>query len=342
MAVLSGHFPLIVDIKRGSLEDGPGIRSVVFFKGCPLRCVFCHNPETQEQYTEIAFSAKDCIGCGRCKEVCPKDAIFLPPHQGDALPMEEKGKETSLPFKGSVRPALSVVEGVGMGLIPGERINRDKCNRCGECVKVCPGQGLRDIGSYYEVEELTEILLRDISFYRHSGGGVTLSGGECTMYPDYLGALLKNLKARNIHTALETAGYFEYSTFKRKILPYTDMIYYDIKIADKDDHERFIGRSNQKIIDNLRLLIKEESVEVIPRVPLIPGISSTQKNLSAIVNLLCDIGADNVSLLPYNPMGMEMYEKLGRQKPLLQETFMEPDEEKEVYDMFQEILAVKI
>ena len=315
--------PLIADIKRGSLEDGPGIRSVVFFKGCPLQCIFCHNPETQSPFVEIAFSEKDCIRCGQCKEVCPEDAIALHPQIPSPLTGEGQGG-------GERRPSFE------------NRINRTKCTRCGKCTLVCPGQGLRSIGRYYEVEQLTEILMRDITFYRYSGGGVTLSGGECTMYPDYLEELLISLKANNINTMLETSGYFDYNTFKEKILPYIDVIYYDVKIADEDDHKMFTGRSNKKILDNLRRLIKEEDVQVIPRVPLIPGITATQKNLSAIVNILRGIGAENISLLPYNPMGMSIYTCLGREMPPLPDSFMKPDEEEEVYEMFREILEGKM
>ena len=291
--------PLIVDIKRHSLEDGPGIRSVVFFKGCPLRCVFCQNPETQDPYIEILFSESDCIMCGGCKEVCPQSAIDLN--------------------------------------VPGH-IDRDRCDRCGECASVCPGYGLKKIGSFYDVEALTEILLRDIAFYRHSGGGVTLSGGECTLYPDYLESLLKLLKAEGIHITLETSGYFNYDIFKEKILPYIDLIYYDIKIAESEGHFRITGRPNVKIFGNLRRLLKEKDVEVIPRVPLIPGITANHENLSAIAWSVYEAGADKIVLLPYNPMGMDMYTKLGRQKPALPERFMRPDEEKEVYEMFGDII----
>ncbi len=291
--------PLVVDVKRGSLEDGPGIRSVVFFKGCPLRCIFCHNPETQGADVEIAFSAKDCIGCGACAEVCPEDAICL----------------------GTLW-----------------HIERQRCTRCAECVKVCPGSGLRAIGSYYEPEMLAEMLLRDNPFYRHSGGGITLSGGECTIYPDYLESLLKHLKVNGIHITLETSGFFEYDQFKHKILPYLDLIYYDIKVADYDAHERFTGKPNHVIHDNLQRLIKEGTVEVAPRVPLVPGVTTTEENLSSIVDILCDAGAENVTLLPYNPMGMAMYPKLGRRPPPLSESFMKPDEEREVYEMLRRII----
>ncbi len=296
------HLPLIVDIKRHSLEDGPGIRSVVFFKGCPLRCIFCQNPETQDPRVEIAFSSKECIHCGRCAYTCPEGAIDLE--------------------------------------LPG-RIDRKKCIRCGECASVCPGKGLRRIGNSYSVEALTEILLRDLPFYHHSGGGVTLSGGECTLYPDYLELLVRRLKAGGVHLVLETSGYFDYAIFKQKMLPYIDLIYYDIKIADPEVHRRYMRKTNQRIIGNLYRLLQERGVEVHSRVPLIPGITATRENLLAIVNLLCEVGAGEVSLLPYNPMGIEMAVSLGRSRPSLPEGFMKHDEEIEIHAMFRTILEEK-
>ncbi|MBI5875027.1 MAG: glycyl-radical enzyme activating protein [Deltaproteobacteria bacterium] len=294
--------PLIVDIKRHSLEDGPGIRSVVFFKGCPMRCIFCQNPETQDTEAEIVFSERRCIQCGGCAKVCPEGAI-----------------DYKLP----------------------QRIHRDKCTSCGKCADLCPEGALRLIGRYYPVDEITEILLRDLPFYRHSKGGVTLSGGEPALYPDYIEALLKSLKAYNIHIAIETSGYFDYDKFKQKILPYIDLIYYDIKIADPEAHKTYTGKSNQRIIDNLCYLLTEDKVKVHPRIPLIPNITATRENLSAIVNLLHETGAENVSLLPYNPMGIEMNDKLGRPRPSLPEGFMKPDEEEEVYGMFRGMIEEK-
>ena len=293
------NFPLIVDIKRHSLEDGPGIRSVVFFKGCPLRCIHCQNPECQEPEVEIAFFPGECIVCGECADACPEKAINL-------------GR-------------------------PG-RIRREKCNRCGACVEVCPGNGLRSIGKHYPVDALIEILLRDLPFYRHSGGGVTLSGGECTLYPFYLRSLLPDLKQMGVHVALETSGCFDYHTFEENILPYVDLIYYDLKIADPEVHRKYTGRTNQRIIANLKSLIRRPEVEIHPRVPLIPDVTATEENLKAIIRILCEIGAGDVALLPYNPMGMEMAESLGRPKPPLPERFMRPAEEKKIYALFKALV----
>lgn len=298
----NGDCPLIVEVKRGSHEDGPGIRTVIFFKGCPLRCVFCHSPETQNPNVEIIFSASQCANCGKCVSSCPQEAI-----------------DRSRP----------------------ERIDREKCSGCGQCVSVCPGKGLRLIGQYYTVEELTEIVSRDLPFYRHSNGGVTLSGGECTMYPNYLESLLKSLKAKQIHLVLETCGYFSYDIFRQKILPYIDLVYFDIKIADPEIHQKYTGKANQKIFDNLRRLLQEKPAAVYPRIPLIPGITATRENLSAIVDLLCEAGAENVSLLPYNPLGIEMAVSLGRSPSSLPRGFMKPNEEKEVYSIFKTIIENK-
>ncbi|UCE19727.1 MAG: glycyl-radical enzyme activating protein [Gemmatimonadota bacterium] len=287
--------PLIVDIKRHSLEDGPGIRSVVFFKGCPLRCVFCQNPETQDPRMEISFSVNACIRCEMCQRICPEGAIRFD--------------------------------------LPG-RIQRDRCLRCGACAAVCPGKGLRVVGSYFPVETLSEILLRDLPFYRHSGGGVTLAGGEPTLHLDYLEPLLQALKASEIHVVLETSGYFDYGSFRRRILPYIDIIYYDIKVADPQVHRKYTGKTNGRILGNVRRLLQERAAVVYPRIPLIPNITATRENLSAILHILCDAGAEHVSLLPYNPMGREAAAGLGNVTVPLPESFMRPDEEKAMCSMF--------
>jgi pyruvate formate lyase activating enzyme len=294
--------PLVVDIKRHSLEDGPGIRSVVFFKGCPLRCVFCHSPETQNVGQEIAFSPSECIGCGACAEACPQGAVDLS--------------------------------------LPG-RILRDRCDCCGACAEACPGKGLRLIGTYYPVEALVEVLLRDAVYYKHSGGGVTLSGGECTLIPEYVGMLLGLLKAEGVHVALETSGHFGYAAFSKHILPHIDLVYYDIKIIDADAHKRYTGQDNRLILANFRKLLAERTVTVHPRTPLVPGITATRQNLAAVVDFLCDAGADSMSLLPYNPLGLAMWERLGRPRPDLPEAFTDRNEEQAIRDFVQGLISAK-
>jgi len=294
--------PLIVDIKRHSLEDGPGIRSVVFFKGCPLRCSFCQNPETQDATGEIAFSPQRCIDCGRCVEACEIGAVTR-----------------STPT----------------------RILRQRCTRCGRCADACTTGAMRLVGVHYSVEALAEVLLRDAPYYRHSNGGVTISGGECTLYPDYLRSLLKFLKGHGIHVILQTCGQFHYETFQRKLLPHVDLIYFDVKLADPSTHRRHTGKPNQTILANLRRLLRTDAVTVRPRVPLVPAVTATKENLTAIVDLLCDAGARSVTLLPYNPIGLDMYAALGRPRPRLPDHFTKPDELQRLRQMFERVLARK-
>jgi pyruvate formate lyase activating enzyme len=279
--------PLIVDVRRASLADGPGIRTVVFFKGCPLRCVFCHNPETQLLGPELAFAAERCLQCGACAQACPREAIDLD------------------------SPA---------------RVDRARCDLCGQCADVCPPGALRLVGKYWPVESLANLLLRDVAFYRHSGGGVTLSGGECTLFPDYLEALLQRLKARHVHVALETSGSFDYGPFQGKILPYLDLVLFDVK------------QPGLPILENLRKLLSEAGVEVRPRIPLIPAVTDSKENLEAIFTALRCLGAHQVELLPYNPLGLEMYPRLGRPEPDLAPGFVKPERERELLDMIAEIV----
>jgi len=291
--------PLIVDIRRGSVEDGPGIRTVVFFKGCPLRCIFCHNPEAQDPGPELAFAGEKCLECGSCRAACGLQAIDL---------------------------------------ASASRVDRSRCDLCGRCAEACPGGALHLIGKYWPAGELIDLLLRDDAFYRRSGGGVTLSGGECTMFPDYVQRLLEALKARKVHTALETSGCFEYETFARRILPYLDLILFDVKLADSAASERHLGRPSERMLDNLSRLARGP-VTLLPRIPLIPGVTDSRENLSGIVERLRRSGAKDVSLLPYNPAGLSTYARLGKPAPELPASFMKPEREREVVEMFREIVG---
>ncbi len=296
--------PLIVAIRRGSQEDGPGIRTVVFFKGCPLRCVFCHNPETQEMGSELAFAEERCLRCGGCVRVCSQAAIDL----------------SSPP-----------------------RIDRSQCDLCGRCEEVCPTGAMQMLGKYWPVDRLAELLLRDMAFYRHSGGGVTLSGGECTLFPDYVELLLRKLRAHSIEVAIETCGFFHYPVFARQILPFVNLVFFDLKLADASESTRYLGQSNTTILKNLRTLLddckQKLGIRVQVRVPLIPGITDTRANLSGIVEPLRALGVRDVSLLPYNPLGLGTYRRLGRRAPDLPHTFTPPAREAEVVDTLRSILA---
>jgi pyruvate formate lyase activating enzyme len=207
---------LIVDLKRNSLDDGPGIRTVIFFKGCPLSCVWCQNPETKSALQEIYFNREDCLDCKKCLEVCHKGAID---------------------FSNTYR------------------IIRAECDLCGNCIENCPTNALKFAGKKYEINELVKIILKDKIFYENSGGGVTLSGGEPTLHIDYLNQLLKKLKKNNIHICLETCGYYNNRKFNDLILPYLDLIYFDLKLYDLELHQKFCKVSNELIIRNFDVIL---------------------------------------------------------------------------------------
>ena len=291
--------PLIVNIRHDSADDGPGIRTVAFFKGCPLRCSFCHNPEAQETGPEIAFYRERCIECGRCAEACTRRAISLE------------------------NP---------------NRISRDRCRPCGDCAAACPAGALRYIGTRHSPEELARLLLRDLRFFRH-GGGVTLSGGEATMAPDYVEALLSHLRAEGVHVMLQTCGYFNADIFFRQILPGLDGILFDLKFADPAEHRRHTGKSNRLILANLRRLLAERRVAVRPRIPIIPGVTDTTENLRGLAALLRASGAAEVELLPYNPLGLEMYRALGRPSPKLPESLPRRNEFEALCRRFSKLQA---
>jgi pyruvate formate lyase activating enzyme len=265
--------PLILDIKRDVLEDGPGIRTTVFFKGCNLHCPWCHNLDAIDPAPEIAFYLRDCIGCGDCVEVCPTGACRL---EGQVL------------------------------------IDREVCSRCGDCAGACPSQALRLLGRHYEVEELLEIILRDRMFYTVSGGGVTLSGGEPTLCLDYCAAILGHLKELGLHTAVQTNGMFVWSEFREQLLPLTDLVMIDVKVADGEKHREYTGRDNALVWANLEALLREKPGAVLPRIPLIPGFTATRENLEALSRRLRELGVRKCALLPYNPTWFHKAASIGK------------------------------
>ena len=265
--------PLIFDIHPFALDDGPGIRTTVFFKGCPLSCLWCHNPESMKSGREIAFYPELCIKCGDCKTVCREDAISL-----------ERA----------------------------DRIIRDRCTACGRCAEECPTRALRIVGRYYPVSRLIEILMADRIFYETSKGGITFSGGEPTLYMDYVGKVMKELKANNLHVAIETCGMFDLAEFKARLLPYIDLILFDIKLLDSDKHQCYTGKHNKQILRNFVDLVKESDVKIVPRVPLVPGITATSDNLTQIAAFLKNRGCSPCRFLPYNPGGIAKRIAIGK------------------------------
>jgi pyruvate formate lyase activating enzyme len=293
--------PLIFDIHRFALDDGPGIRTTVFMKGCPLSCVWCHNPESMRVEAEAAFYADRCIDCGSCVMVCPETVM------------------------------------------PDIQIDRSLCTACGRCADNCPATAIRMIGREYPLDELLEIVLRDRHFFDASGGGVTFSGGEPTMGMAYLGEALRRLKAENLHTTVQTCGMFDYDGFSRKVLPYLDLIMFDIKFIDAASHKQFTGQGNSSILENFRRLTIEAGGRVLPRVPLVPGITATPGNLLEIASFLAELGYADCDLLPYNPTGIEKRRAIGNKLPLnLPELSLPIAEEDQLRKLFFERLKQNI
>ncbi len=271
--------PLVLELKGNSLDDGPGIRSVIFVKGCPLSCVWCHNPESKNTAMEISFSRRDCIGCGICLHTCQHNALS-PDYE--------------------------------------HYIDRNRCNLCFECVEACPAKALTRVGVELSSDEILDIVLRDKPFFDVSGGGVTLSGGEITMFPEFAGELLRKLKQHGIHTLIETCGHFQFDVFSQMILPFVDHIYYDIKLFDSQLHKKYCGLGNEKILDHfpkLYAMSQDGSFTILPRIPLIPNITDTDENLVAIADFLSGLKVRTVQLLPYNPTWTEKNQKLGMNTP---------------------------
>ena len=251
----------IFDIERNSFVDGPGIRTTVFFKGCNLKCAWCHNPESQDFKPQMMFYKDKCKGCGKCKEVCP--------------------------------------------------YNLEKCDLCGKCTTYCPVDARKVCGKEYTVDEVFAEISKDKAFYENSGGGVTFSGGECMLQIDFLAEILKKCKENGIHTAVDTAGHIPYVSFE-KILPYTDLFLYDIKIFDTQKHKKYIGVGNELILENLKkLLVAGKKIWI--RIPIVTNVNDTIEEMQLIKDFLDKNGKpEKIELLPYHAMGENKYGAIGR------------------------------
>lgn len=260
----------IFDIKRFAVHDGDGIRTTVFFKGCPLKCVWCHNPEGIDFNPELAYYEHKCMGCGECVKTCPMGAHTISEN--------------------------------------GHMFDHEKCKVCGKCEEACFNDALKLYGKEMSVLELMPILLEDRDFYENSGGGVTLSGGECLMQAEFCAELLKKLKENNIHTAVDTCGFVSKEALD-KVMPYTDIFLYDLKAFDEDVHIKCTGQSNKVILENLKYLDScGKNIEI--RIPYVPEFNNDQ--IEKIAEFLKERkNITKVKVLPYHNYADSKYAALN-------------------------------
>jgi pyruvate formate lyase activating enzyme len=264
---------VIFEIQRWSSKDGPGIRTVVFFKGCPLRCIWCCNPESWSPVPQIAFFEERCQDCGQCLEACPR-----------SIARSGQGQD---------------------------RQGASYCTACGQCVAACPFGARELMGKRMSVEDVLSVIERDRVFYRQSGGGVTFSGGEALAQPAFLRELVGECWAAGLPMALESCGHFQFSTVK-DILARMDLVFLDIKHMDPAIHRRVTGVDNRLILQNAIRIAREE-IPLVIRIPLIPTINDSAENLSATAAFVSEelAGVLGVEVLPYHTLGMGKYQTIG-------------------------------
>jgi pyruvate formate lyase activating enzyme len=268
---------LVLSITRMTVHNGPGIRTLVLFKGCPLRCLWCSTPESQAADPEISFRPDQCIDCRRCSTVCPAGAID---------------------FKG---PML--------------KIDRSRCDACGACADVCPSQGITLLGKPMSVGRLSEELCKDKVFFRHSGGGVTLSGGEALLNPGFTGQLLRTLRNEGVSVGIDTCGHVPWTNIEH-LLPYVDFFLWDIKNMDPERHKEHTGVSNKLILNNLRA-VSNRIIPVYVRIPVIPGLNDSEENIRATCEFAQGLPSlVEMDLLPLHHLGKARYASLNRPYPI--------------------------
>lgn len=269
----------IFNIQTYSIHDGPGIRVTVFEKGCPLRCLWCANPESNLATPQLMTYVSKCTGCGSCVPACPHGAIHV----------EVRGEKAR------------------------EVTDRTLCVDCGACVSVCPAQAREIAGEKKTVREVLDKVLRDRLFMEASGGGMTVSGGECLMHPDFTEALLYAAKQEGLHTAVESCSFASRAVVDQ-VFRYVDLALLDVKHMDSAKHEEYTGVPNEQILENIKHVYHDLKVPVIVRVPTIPGYNDSDENIAATAKFaLEELGPDvAVHLLPYHRMGESKNESLGK------------------------------
>ncbi len=270
----------VLRIERSSIHDGQGLRTVLFLKGCPLNCSWCSTPESKQPLPERGYDPEQCTTCLKCIDSCPEGALRLSEQHSKVL------------------------------------INPAKCKRCFKCLEVCPSGAVKKYGYTLSMQEVIEEISKDEIFYFHSGGGITLSGGEPLAQADFAAEVLKESKMLGIHTAMESSMYGSFEQLD-KILPWLDILFADIKHMDSQKHEKWTGEGNSQILDNLRKTDQSRHpLSIIVRIPLIPGFNDSDQNLQETVDFCSELSKlKAIELLPYHRLGIDTYRILGRSCP---------------------------
>jgi pyruvate formate lyase activating enzyme len=285
---------IVYDIQGFSLQDGPGIRTTIFLKGCPLRCPWCHSPESQQFYPQLSWISAKCIGiaqCGKCMRVCAREAIV---------------------------PGKTIQNAATREYIQHIHVHRTLCDNCGDCAVACVYRSLYICGTEYTAEELIKRVSKDLPFYEQSGGGVTVSGGEPLSQPQFVLQLLKGLKACGIHTALDTTGHAPFKIIE-SVLPYTDLFLYDLKHLDSEQHRMITGVPNEQILENAKK-IANAGGKIQIRIPVIPNFNDSEINIREIGEFCMSLGnsVTLIQLLPYHNLGVMKYSRLDDSKSALE------------------------
>lgn len=289
--------PKVINIQKFSVHDGDGIRTTIFFKGCYLNCLWCHNPESQKFEAEVMINPERCTGCGACENACPQHAVHM-----------ENGIQYT---------------------------DRSICDACGKCTDYCVNNAREIAGKEYTVSELVKEVEKDYMFYEESFGGVTLSGGEVMAQDmDYIEELLKKLKRKGYHITIDTCGYAPQKNFER-VLKYTDTFLYDLKLMDLEKHKKYMGQGNELILSNAEYL-NRHGAKIYIRIPVIGGVNDNDEDMKAIVEYLREgFSVAQVNLLPYHDIASSKYERLNIEYK--GNDFTVPDKERmeEIKEMFQ-------